>query len=304
MTFERPKQEPPIPETVSPLEVPRIALERPALPSDNAANEIAELRAELDDISSPDAAAENVGKLNLEKTYAERFLPRIDEIVAAWNLEGAVAEAERLLDPRDPKTEANALMVLVKALRKIPHKKWSFFPDIMIKERSGNCSGKAFLLGEITKRLGFPVEYGCPVGHAVAVAKLSDGSRAYLDGANGVFARLGAERDPAFADVAAYGINKRGVEYSTVPVLPLEEGAMVAYLGNIKAMEGDAPNDPEAQRILGEYAASLDLAAAADPSTDDHPLNRLEENPAFRREGRRVARRRFLQRIPLVGRFF
>jgi len=107
-----------------------------------------------------------------------------------------------------------------------------------------NCSCCSTLLGlilegtkDVTKIKN--VEYGLPVGHAVNVVDLINRRTFLLDSREGIIEELSEEN----AEIKQYNNLKiyklREIKgkrvYQIIPVLPLKEGILVSYFGNLGA---------------------------------------------------------------------
>ena len=136
------------------------------------------------------------------------------------------------------------LRELVAQINKIPSGRWSIDFEKTIKTGRINCSCCSALLGlilestkEATKIKN--IEYGLPVGHAVNVVDLINGRTFLLDSREGIIEELTKENTEIkqYNNLKIYEIREmKGKRvYQIIPVLPLKEGVLVSYLGNLGA---------------------------------------------------------------------
>ena len=100
-----------------------------------------------------------------------------------------------------------------------------------------------------------------------------------------------------------YKVKKWGLEFKKLPIINYQEGAANTLLNNTVWMDKDKEKDPEAMEALAKYADSEKLAFAQHFTSSKFLASR-DADPAWIDEKKSVKRKRFLQKIPVIGRFF
>jgi len=239
---------------------------KPQISADEKGQQSGE-RAEISDVLSNSGAQspENPDlKKSPEQLFEEMIRPRIHEIVMAWGLDSVIEECREMLhgsnDRNRPKLERKAAEKLMKAFsgKKLPFKKWAFFPDAMIGEKATNCSGAALVFGVImNEELGIKTDYASPIGHAANVVTFSDGKTYYFDPRNqeSMKIRLGTPRTRDGFDIHKV----RVYDFSLLPISKFEHGAMLTVFEVICALKEGQKNDPEADSTVKRYGDGIDF---------------------------------------------
>ena len=136
------------------------------------------------------------------------------------------------------------LRELVAQINKIPYGRWSIDFKKAIKTGKMNCSCCSALLGLILESIKDitkvkDIEYGLPAGHSVNIVNLINKRIFLLDSREGIIEELTKENTEIkqYNNLKIYKIREmKGKRvYQIIPVLPLKEGVLVSYLGNLGA---------------------------------------------------------------------
>jgi len=168
----------------------------------------------------------------------------LKETIENWLKRFSSPEFANLSPIQKSNFQKEFLRELVVQINKIPPGSWSIDFKKAMKTGKMNCSCCSTLLGlilESTKDVTKikDIEYGFPVDHAVNVVNLIDQRTFLLDSREGIIEELFEEN----AEIKQYNNLKiykfREIKgkrvYQIIPVLPLKEGILVSYFGNLGA---------------------------------------------------------------------
>lgn len=263
----------------------------------------------------PEEAKEKLISDISAKDYFEKFIkPKLEATVNALGLNAVIDQSKAALSQVDSnnvkakvKAEKKAVRELSKAINATEFKKWSFTPQAMIDTKACNCSGAALVFAYVmNEHLGIQTKQANPSGHAVNVVYYSDQSNEYVDPRNNSFYNIDLSPENLETSVEGYDVykvNKWGLEFKKLPIINYQEGAANTLLNNTVWMDKDKEKDPEAMEALAKYADSEKLAFAQH-FTSSKFLETRKHDEAWLSEEKSVKRRRVLQKIPLIGRFF
>ena len=168
----------------------------------------------------------------------------LKETIENWLKRFSSPEFANLSPSQKSNFQKEFLRELVVQINKIPPGSWSIDFKKAMKTGKMNCSCCSTLLGlilegtkDVTKIKD--IKYGFPVGHAVNVVNLIDKRTFLLDSREGIIEELSEEN----AEIKQYNNLKiyklREIKgkriYQIIPVLPLKEGILVSYFGNLGA---------------------------------------------------------------------
>ena len=199
-----------------------------------------------------------------EKIYSEEFTDQLDAILnyefkdengENFVLKETIDQGLEKISENENNLEEKKKFVgsLVKKISEIPHYSWAINFSESMKTGESNCSNCSSLLGLILEKLqdkaGIKnIEYVFPAGHAANVVTFEDGSVFFADSRNNFFKdseigkRITVERR---GNLKIYKLNEYDGDYKIVPALPLKEGILAGYLGNLnsafKTVRGDIP---------------------------------------------------------------
>ena len=168
----------------------------------------------------------------------------LKETMENWLKRFSSPEFAKLSLSQKANVQKEFLQELVAQISKIPPGSWSIDFEKAIKTGKMNCSCASALLGLILKSTQDvtkikDIEYGFPVDHAVNVVKLIDKRIFLLDSREGIIEELPEENIEIEQcnNLKVYKLKEiKGKRiYQIIPVLPLKEGVLVSYLGNLGA---------------------------------------------------------------------
>lgn len=126
-------------------------------------------------------------------------------------------------------------------ISKIPSGAWSIDFEKAIKTGKMNCSCASAFLGLVLESIKKitkikKIEFGFPPDHGVNIVTLKDGRIFLLDPRKGIVEELNEKNSEIkwYHNLKVYHLKKdKRKAYQAIPVLPLKEGILVSYLGNL-----------------------------------------------------------------------
>jgi len=188
----------------------------------------------------------------LDKTLKHKFIVEhkegtkeeivLGETIEHWLKKFSKPEYSNFSPSQKASFQKEFLKNLTHSIYKIPPAVWSINFEQAIKTNTANCQCCSTLTGlilEATQQITDikDVEYGFPVDHAVNIVTLADDEICLVDSRKGTVEELTPENSSIenYRDLKIYKIkNTRGRRiYKIIPVLPLEEGTLISYLGSL-----------------------------------------------------------------------
>ncbi len=204
-----------------------------------------------------------------EKIYSKEFAGKLDEIldhefkikdkegqgerivlkdVIDKHLEGFSSQEFFHLPPeKKAGSQKSFVQELVSNISRISTDNWSIDFKRTMKTGGANCSAVSILLGlilESTKEISGikNIEYGMPADHAINIIHFSDGKFYFADSKANIFEDITKNADieekEGFKIYRIKELSNKligGIKHKIIPALPIKEGAIISYLGNLCA---------------------------------------------------------------------
>lgn len=203
-------------------------------------------------------------RLEGEKIYSEDFIEKLDDVlghefkskdgkekitlkqvVNEYLKRFAAEEFSQKALKEQSEVQLQFLEDLAEKISEILPDSWSINFRQAIENNALNCSNCASLTGLILENNKEKfnlqnIEYGFPYGHAINIITLADGRVFYVDSKNNIVEDFELNKNTKIEDkngLKVYKINelKGKIDYKIIPALPLKEGILISYLGNLES---------------------------------------------------------------------
>ncbi len=223
--------------------------------------------------------------------------PTLDKILQSLEIQPDLNSVEKINETRNvaekAKHQKELLDNTMKNFKKVPFKKWSFFPSQIQEAKSFNCSGSALLMGHLLNKSGIETYYCAPPGHSANIAKLADGSIFYLDSRiniqtpeeiekNIVPIRKETAKEEEKEGIKMLKLDQPDIEYKIIPTF-FQKDSLASMLDNFDSLK--ETKDEEATDVYNHFKPSLDKTDFDKMKEEIYPgLNKYQASEEFRNE--------------------
>ncbi|MFA5433499.1 MAG: hypothetical protein WC319_11610 [Candidatus Paceibacterota bacterium] len=257
---------------------------------------------------------QNISELEPEEFKKELYrktIEDIDNLIIEWNLQAdpklieSIQKTENIdskaaLELEYIKKEHAQVDDVAQKFDRLSEKstKWDSWPKKMRESKGFNCVGATLLGMSLLDKGGIKSYYGTPHGHAVNIAKLSNGDWWYVDFRNGKQNVIKINPEEITLDsVPVLKINNPDIAYRFIPIHDNSEivGSILGNLASLKqeAEDQDTSNETiekkEAKEYLNKYKQNfreVDFSSLLQSLCPN--LVKVEETEEMKNEKRRI----------------
>lgn len=138
------------------------------------------------------------------------------------------------------KAQEQVLRTVVEQFSRIPFDTWSYFPKEVQNTKKLNCSGSQLLIGYLLNKNNIKTFSGNPLGHAMNITRLDDGSFWYVDSrmGPGVHKIEDAQLETLEGGIDVIRTHDENIKFETIPISP-ESDSVSSIISNSAVIKKD-----------------------------------------------------------------